>query len=569
MQETPVSPGNNGQNRTKWLVALGALVGLCVFSLLCVVLLGGYAMSSNQGESGSTGPRPGDTQRGEARKDNNELVLLGGEPPTLDPALASDATSAGYIVELFSGLVALDTELQVVPDLAESWEVSDDGLVYTFALREGVTFADGKPVTANDFKFSMERVCDPATQSPTADTYLGDIVGCRAKLQGNASEVSGIRVVDDQTLEITIDEPKVYFLAKLTYPTAYVVDQETVEQAGRLWASETPNGTGAFVLEEYSFGERIVMVPNERYAGSPKPSITRATYILSGGSGMTMYETNEIDMTGVGVADVDRVLDESNALNTDLVEVEDLAVSYIGLNAQMEPFDDPLVRQAFNLAVDKERLIQVVGRGIVTPAWGVLPPGMPGHNESLEGLRFDPERARQLLDESSYGGVDGLPDITLYVSGAGGTPTEEIEAIVEMWKQNLGVEVSIEQAEWATFLFDISRKPNPYQAFSVGWLADYPDPQNFLDILFHCDSRDNKTGYCNPEVDEILEAARVETDETRRLELYQQAEEMVVADAAWLPLWYSKGYVLVKPWVQNLIFPSAIVSRLKYVEIQQ
>jgi oligopeptide transport system substrate-binding protein len=579
-------PNQPTQNRTPWLLALGALVGLCVVALLCVVIGGAAFFYLDSDSSTTDSPRPSATRSTsdggsnnssgqnddngsglDIPKGSNDLILLGGEPPTLDPALASDATSAQYIVEIFGGLVTLNPDLEIVPDIASDWTISDDGLVYTFNLRDDAKFADGKDVTANDFKYSIERACDPATQSPVADTYLGDIVGCRDKLSGAAGEVSGVQVVDDLTLEITIDAPKVYFLAKLTYPTASVLDRNAVESGGRLWATQQPNGTGPFVLEEYSLGERIVLVPNPNYFGDPKPSIDRATFILSGGSGMTMYETDEIDITGVGIADLDRVLDPNEPLNADLLEVTTFSSSYVGLNSDTPPFDDPLVRQAFNHATDKDTIVRVVGRGISIPAYGVLPPGFPGFNDGLAGLEYDPERARQLLAESSYSGPDSLPDITIHVSGGGGTPSEEVEALVAQWEENLGVTINIEQTEWATFLFDISQKPNPYQMYSVAWIADYPDPQNFLDILFHCDSFDNRTGYCNEEVDALLEQARVEQDQDARFELYQQAEQIIVNDGAWIPLWYGKGYVLVKPWVKNYYFPAAIVSKLKYVEI--
>ncbi|MBA3530983.1 MAG: peptide ABC transporter substrate-binding protein [Ardenticatenales bacterium] len=565
-------------NRTKWLIALGALVGLCLMTLLCVLGVGGMAFYNTQRgevgvESGPNSEQPRESTGGEeggptVRKSSNELVVLGADPPTLDPALASDATSAAYIVEIFSGLVTLNTELEVVADIAREWEVSDDGTLYTFFLNEGVRFANGSPLTAEDFKYSIERACDPSTQSPVADTYLGDIVGCRDKLRGESSEVSGIRVVNEQTVEVQIDAAKVYFLAKLTYPTAYVVDQETIEQEGRLWATKNPNGAGAFQLEEYSFGEKLVLIPNENYHGSPKPSVERITYVLSGGSAMTMYETDEIDIVGVGLADLDRVQDPSSPLNRELREFESLSVGYIGLNAALPPFDDLLVRQAFNMAIDKEKLIEVVVRDTVAPAYGILPPGLPGYNAELEGLRYDPDKARELLEQSSYGGPEGLPDITLHVSGAGGGTAAEVEAIIEMWKQELGVEVSIEQTEWATFLFDVSRRPNPYQAFSIGWIGDYPDPENFLDILFHCDSLDNKTGYCNEEVDALLEQARVEQDHDRRMELYQQAEEIIVEEGAWVPLWFNQGYVLIKPWVKDYMLPLTIVPLMKYVKIE-
>jgi oligopeptide transport system substrate-binding protein len=565
-------------NRTKWLIALGALVGLCAISLVCVVIVGltafqGYftttEITTMPAEPGVVeGEQPGPRDQPAARRGSNELVLLGADPPTLDPALTTDATSANYIVEMFSGLVTLNMELETVPDIAQEWVVSEDGTVYTFNLRDDTRFADGREVTAEDFKYSWERACAPATQSPVADTYLGDIVGCREKLRGESDEVTGVRVVDAYTLEVTIDAPKVYFLSKLTYPTAFVVDRETIEREGRLWASVNPNGTGPFTLAQYTFGERLVLVPNQNYYGSPAPSVERVTYILSGGSGMTMYETDEIDMVGVGQADIDRVLDPSSPLHNDVREVENLSIGYIGLNSDAPPFDDPLVRQAFTMAIDKQALAEVVLGDRVSPAYGILPTGMPGHNPDLEGLRYDPEQAWALLEQSSYGGPEALPDITFHVVGGGGSAGPETEAIVEMWRQNLGVEVALEQTEWATFLFDINQRPNPYPLFSLGWIADYPDPENFLDLHFHCDSTYNQTGYCNREVDTLLEEARVEQDEERRMELYQEVEQIVVSESPWIPLWFGRGHVLVKPWVQNYHFPPTIVPTLQYVEIE-
>lgn len=579
-------------NRNQWLLTIGILGTLCLLAFACVAVAGGAIVMRNNAISlrgqqppvpgdapGSTEERPGSQNRstpapdetapaaaGPTTKADNTLILPGDEPVTLDPHLASDASSAEYIVEIFSGLVTLDRDLNLQPDIATEWQTSEDGTLYTFTLRDDAKFANGKPITAETFKYSFERACDPGTESPVADTYLGDIVGCREKLRGQASEVSGVEVVDDQTLQIQIDAPKVYFLMKLTYPTAFVVDQEAVEQGGRAWATETPNGSGPFKLDDYTFGEKVVLVPNPNYYGEPKPSLERVTYTLSGGSAMTRYETGELDLTPVGLADTDRVLDPQSPLNRELAIADVLSISYIGLNAEQPPFDDLKVRQAFNLAVDKEALSNVVLRELAEPARGILPPGIPGYNPDLEGLGFDPERARQLLEESAYAG--NLPDVTLHVSGAGGAAPRTIEAIVEMWRQNLGVEVAIEQTEFATFLSDLNRRPNPYQMYSIGWIADYPDPQDFLDILFHCESLDNHSGYCNPEVDRLLEAARLETDEQERFGLYHQAEQLILEDGAWVPLFYGKQYWLTKPYVQDMSFPAAIVPRMKYVSIR-
>ncbi|MDQ7030351.1 MAG: peptide ABC transporter substrate-binding protein [Ardenticatenia bacterium] len=567
---------NNTSRNWFWLAA--GVAAACALLFLCVVVAGAAVVFFRQDAAPSfapggaqptavTGPQDDSPPRGAT---GGVLRIPGADPPTLDPALASDATSAEYIVELFSGLVTLSPDdLSVQPDIAERWEISDDGTVYTFYLRQDVTFANGKPVTAEDFRYTIERACDPKTQSPVAHTYLGDIVGCRDKLEGQVDSVDGVRVVDDYTLEITIEAPKVYFLAKLTYPTAFVVDREAVEQGGRAWAAENPNGTGPFTLERYTFGEELILVPNERYYGEPKPALERVIYSLAGGSIMTRYETDELDVVPVGLADIERVLDPSDPLNQDLVEVETLSLGYLGLNNDQPPFDDPEVRKAFTMALDRERLARVVLRETVQPAHGILPPGLPGYNPDVKGYEYDPQAAQEALANSSYGGPEGLPDITIHVPGRGGAPPQTVEAIVEMWRQNLGVEVAIEQTEWATFLFDINKTPNPYQIYDIGWIADYPDPQNFLEILFSCESQDNHLGYCNPDVDALLQEAAVEQDQQKRFELYSRAEALILQDAPIVPLWYGKEFWLVKPWVKNMRFPSAIVPRLKYVSVER
>jgi len=497
------------------------------------------------------------------------LNLPGGEPPTLDPALTQDATSATYIVEIFSGLVTLNQDLEVVPDIADSWELSDDATTYTFHLRDDVKFHDGKPVTAQDFKYSIERACDPATGSVVADTYLGDIVGAQAKLRGQTGEVSGVRVVDDYTLEITIDSPKAYFLAKLTYPTAFVVDQKNVKGSVQPW-TDKPNGTGPFRLAEYELGLRIVLERNEAYYGTPEPALERVNFVLAGGSAMTMYETGELDAVPVLLTDIERVLDPSNPLNKELsITMPTLSIYYIGFNVQKPPFDDQKVRQAFNYAIDKDKLVEVVLKKMNIKAEGILPPSMPGYNEDLRGYSYDPEKARQLIAESRYGDASNLPEITLNVSGGGGAAARQVAAIVEMYKDNLGVDIAIQQTGWATYLQDL--RAHRYQMFGLtaGWIADYPDPQDFLDILFHSESRNNDMEYSNPEVDRLLEEARGEQDPEKRMELYQQIEEIILEDAPIVPLTHDADYWLTKTYVQGMIYPPSIIPKLKYVSISE
>ncbi len=493
---------------------------------------------------------------------------LWSDPPTLDPHLASDTTSAGLVVEVFSGLVALDTDLRLVPDIADRWEIDDTGTLYTFHIRDNAKFHDGSRVTAGDFKWSLERAVNPDTASPVADTYLSDIIGVEAALDGEITDISGITVIDDSTLQIQIDAPKTYFLAKLTYPTAYVLDRENVEAGGRTW-TDNPNGTGPFKLKEYRIGERIILERNEHFYKEPA-HLDAIAMNLAGGQSMAMYENDEIDITGVGLFDLDRVLDPNEELNKELIVAPpDFSISYVGFNASKPPFDDPKFRQALNHAVDKRLIAAEVLSDLVEPAYGILPPGFPGYNPNLTGLEYDADLARQLLEESKYADPATRPDIIVTVPGTGGSIGLDLEVVIEMWKQELGVEVEIQQVEWATYLQDLDRQR--FQAYGgLGWQADYPDPQDFLDILFHTDSSINHGSYSNPELDAILEEARTEQDVERRTQLYNEAEQIIVDDAAWLPLWYTgERYVLIKDYVDGYRVTPMIVPKLRQIRFAE
>lgn len=498
------------------------------------------------------------------------LVRLFADPPTLDPHLMGDVTSSVIGGEVFGGLVTLSLDYQPVLDLAETCSISEDGLVYTFVLRENAKFHDGRTVTAQDVKWSIERAADPDTLSHTAETYLGDIVGVTDKLEGSASEISGVRVVDDRTVEFTIDAPKSYFLAKLSYPTAYVVDQEQVTADGS-WL-ENPNGTGPFKLATYDIGELIILERNEFYHLGP-PHIESVRMILSGGSAMIMYENDEIHLTGVGLDDLPRLLEPSDPLHPQLHRSpQDFDVFYIGLNVAEPPFDDPKVRQALNYAIDLQSIAENVLDGRVSPATGVIPPGFPAYTENLRSYHYNPDLARELLADSTYADAQAsgdFPRVTLTISGSFGAaiPTY-LEVILEQWRQELGIEVDIQQTEWATFLQDVNDKK--YQMFSLGWIADYPDPENFLDVLLHSDSQSNHTNYSNPEVDRLLEEARTERDRDRRFELYNQVEQMILDDAPWVWTWFSgEGYALIKPEVSDYFLLQMSIPKYRYVYFNQ
>ena len=491
-----------------------------------------------------------------------------GTPLPWDPHLTTDVDSAIYVVELFSGLVTIDRNLKIVPDIAKSWDISGGGSVYTFFLKDNVRFHDGKQVTARDFKYSLERAADPVLGSPVAETYLGDIKGVFDKLQGNTREISGVKVINDLTLEITIDSPKAYFLAQLTYPTAFVVDQKNVERGGRTWFLR-PNGTGPFKLQQYRIGERLVLEKNDFYYRGPV-QLDRVDFFLGGGTPMAQYEAGEIDVIGVGLADLSRVLNQDDPLNRELAQIPvGFSTSYLGFNVAKPPFDDPKVRQALTLAVDKEAIAREVLSNLVVPAYSILPPGFPGFNPDLKGLRFDPIEAKRLLSQSKYPDPAQMPRITLTVPGTGGAIGLDLEAILQMWKENLGLtKVEIQQVEFATFSQETQRKK--YQLFALGWSADYPDPYDFLDILFYSKSTNNHTNYSNPEADRLLLRARTEQDVGKRIALYQKIERTIVNDAPWLLLWFSgERFALVKPYVKNYVIPPFVIERFKDVHIER
>jgi len=489
------------------------------------------------------------------------LNLFDVGPQTLDPALAREVTSMNYICEIFSGLVSFDPKLNLIPDIASRWEVSEDGRTYIFFLRRGVRFHNGREVKAQDFKYSLERACDPRTGSRTAATYLGDIVGAMEKLAGRAREVRGIKVLDDYTLQITIDAPKVYFLQKLAHPCAYVVDRENVESGADWWRH--PNGTGPFKLKKWEKDKLLILERNDSYYGQ-LPELKQVVFKLWGGVPMMLYEKGEIDLTHVPGVAIERVLDPTNPLHRELVEVPQLSIFYLGFNCARPPFDDPKVRQAFSLAVDKDKIIRLVLKGMVKRADGILPPGLPGYNPDLIGLTYDPERAKQLLQESKYG--EDLPPLILTTAGRGELSNLD-GALVDMWRRNLGVEVKVRQLEPEKYAYVLREEKD--HMFELGWVADYPDPQNFLDVLFHSGAEENIGEYHNPRFDALLEQARAERDGKARLALYRQAEELLVQDAACLPLFFDVDYVLVKPYVKGFVGTPMPIPWLKYIWLER
>ncbi len=499
------------------------------------------------------------------------LVELGGDPIArdLDPARQT-GSAAGPVGLIYSGLVRLTPEMQVEPDLAESWSVSDDGTLYTFTLREGLQFHDGKAITAADFQYSWERATDAETDSTTAATYLGDILGVTEKLSGESEVIAGVEVIDDRTLLVTLDGPKPYFLLKLTYPTSFVVDQESVDPDDEEWVFE-PNASGPYTLMEIREESAVIFEVNENFYAPP--AINQVVHLLYRvGSDSSLFESNEVDIIGVYDNEAKEIRQPENELNDRLVSATSMCTSMVMVNNSMAPMDDPDVRRAFALAVDKDGLNELVSENLSLVAESILPPAMPGFSaeqvQESADRGYDPDAAREALAASGY--ADNLPPITFTAGGYGTSERLDLDAMIADWQEILGADVTVEFLDPQDYS-RASREGHGHLA-SYGWCADYPDPENFLDILFHSNSEFNVAGYNNPDIDALLEEARTELDPARRLALYQEAEAALLADVAAIPLLHGVSNVLVNPRVQGYVLApigAPIIHRLSLEPVEE
>jgi len=547
---------------------LTLMMGFVAFLILAVGLVFVVALAGGGGDDDDATPVDGDSENSSTSGkicEGSSLIIPGTDPSSvLDPIQVGDVSTAEYVVEIFGGLVTLDPDLKVQPDIAKEWSVSNSGKTYTFKLRDNVTFHSGNPkrVTANDFKYSIERAADPANGSPTVLAYLGNIVGLKDRFSNKASSVSGVKVIDETTVQIDLVEPSDFFLSELTYPVAYVVDKEQIESNVRGW-TQKPRGTGPFQLKEFKPAEKIVLAKNPSYhLGAPK--LNEVVFELAGGSILTRYENDEIHIGGFPVTQLDSVKGGQSPLSDDYREVPEMATFYFTLNPQKAPFDDPKVRQALAYTIDRESINTVLLYDAYRVADGFLPPEMPGYNQSITSYQYDPAKGKQLLSESKYAG--NVPRIILTFSGTGAAPSDMLVAIQKNWADQLGIEVELQAVDSSAYLRE--QRKGQFQMQSDGWSADYPDPEDFLGKLFASDSQLNYTKYKNDEVDKLLHEAKIETDRTKRYQLYSEAEQKIVNDATVLPLFWPVAHTLVKPCVKDLPSASLVIPKYRYVEIK-
>ncbi len=480
------------------------------------------------------------------------------ELPALDPPLAGASQSVGVISLVFEGLVRLDSQLNIAPAGAESWDVKDGGKTFIFHIRPGLKFANGDAVTAEDFAYSLNRAFSPDFANGNAGYYLSNIVGATDVTQGKATTIAGVKVIDAQTLEINLQSPSVYFLYQLTFPASFVVSKKAIEANPKTW-TDTAYGTGAFMVKEWKHNQTITLVPNPNYwLGKVQLERIELPFIQDPATALKLYQTGELDIMGTYNFPTDQIA--SVASDPAFKQLNLFFVAYIGFNNAKPPFNNVKVRQAFAKAVDKATLINKVLEGTVVSADTIIPPGMPGYNANAAKIQsFNAAEARQLLADAGFPEGKDFPKTALSINNQDPNFAKIAAALQQMWKETLGVQIDINTEELAKFNDDLTataNKPDDPAALSFYisvWGADYPDPQNFVSQQLRTGVGNNNGHYSNAEFDKLVDQADVEPDLPKRLPLYQQAEQIALTEVGWLPLYFGKANLLIRSTVNGLV----------------
>ncbi len=473
--------------------------------------------------------------------------------PQFDPALASDDNSVQAVKLVFSGLVKLNQQLQVVPDSAYSWQVSPDGKMYTFYLPAQLRFADGTPVTSQDVIYSLNRslgLTSTALQEGGTGGlfYLGHILGAADVAAGRASAARGLKAVDAHTLQIHLDAPIAYFLVDLASPPAFIVPQPLIKKYGeRKWV-EHALGTGPFLLGRWTHGVRMTFLPNPYYYGD-KPVLDEVEmpFAQDAHAALLAYRAGQYDLTW----DIARSDYPSAQREKNFHEITLLGTDALVPNTTMEPFTHLAVRQAFAESLNVEVLAHQVMGDSVTASSTIVPPGMPGYAPSaVRGLGEHVTHAQQLL-RSVYPDVKTMPPVTLTYP-TNGLPQAEAQAIQAMWQRALGIEVSLAPVEPSTYQREFAA--GRVQLGVVNWTSELADPWDLLTLRLHSKAVENVGSWKNAQFDLwVAQADLLFNDPVGRARLYQQAEQLALNEAVWIPLDHPKYTAFIAPYVRGLV----------------
>ncbi len=475
---------------------------------------------------------------------------LAADPATLDPATLSDIYGRTIAQQIYDGLVQFDEALAIRPAIASSWKSSRDGLVWTFNLRRGVKFHNGREVTAGDFVYSFTRILDPKVGSGAAEVFLR-VQGGKEFAESRAPNVRGLQALDRYTLRITLTESSTPFVTSLAVGAAKVIPREAVEELGKEFGRR-PVGTGPFRLKKWNQGKEIILEANPDYFGG-RPYLDEVVYRIYPGAKLNEiladFRAGILEDAQIPVKERRQIIEDKTL---QYVRRPILGIRFFAFNTKVKPLDNPLVRQALVHAVDRNWIAREIFGDRYLPGVGVLPPGTYGYDPKLPGQEYDPEKARALLAKAGYPKAKGIPPLELW-SGAGLSYEEFVaeEQAFAKFLGGIGVQVELKRdTNFPTYKGSVYDGRLPMWRYS--WYADTPDPYSFLHLLFHSKGPHNTTKYRNPDVDALLDRAEKELDYFARVRLYQQAERIIVRDAPVIVLGYYTFEQVFQPYVRGI-----------------
>jgi oligopeptide transport system substrate-binding protein len=470
-------------------------------------------------------------------------------PDVVDPQKSSFVNEIDILALAYEGLTRLDTNQETVPAAAESWEYNADATQITFHLREGLKYSDGSPLTAENFRYAVERTCDPATAGEY-QSILFEIVGCEAFAglaldeDGNAREYTpeeheaaraalGVRAPDDRTLQIDLTNPAPYYHTIAFMWVFYPVKKEIVEKDPDNWWKTAENhiGNGPFKVTGIDEDQRWTFAANDNYwQGRPKLDGIEYRYVEDAAVALEAYRAGDLDIVQLEPPQIPEVKADPE-LSKAFVSYPNASTYNLTMNLALEPFNDPKVRQAFSYAFDRETYCAEVREGDCVPTLSWIPPGTPGAIET-DKFAFDPEAAKQALAESTYGGPEDLPEIHAYYNSERSGATERAEWMAGQYRDILGVDLILEPTDGTTLTaLTKDNKTHPQLVMIGGWSQDYPDPQNWLSVYWTCDATFAKrVAYCNEEFDRLTKLGDTTVDQAERIKYYEQAGQILVDD---------------------------------------
>ena len=478
-------------------------------------------------------------------------VQVGPDPETIDPALNSAVDGGNMILHLFEGLLTVDQDGQLAPGQAETWETSEDGLTWTFHLREGLKWSDGTDLTANDFVYSWKRVCDPELAAPYAETVLGMVEGYDAAIEGDLDAL-GVTAVDDLTFEVKLAKPCTYFGELAAFATLSPVQQATVEANGDAWAVEASTfiSNGPFYITEWVPGSHIITSKNPNYwnADAIKLGSIKWNLIEDSNAAYSAYLNGDVLM----IKDVPTEEIPSLEGNEEFHVEPIVGTYYISYNTQVEPLNDANVRKALNLAIDREYVAGTLMQGTYTAAPNFMGPGWKdtdgsdfydnaNNGEPYMSVTADIEGALAALEEAGYPNGEGLP-VLHYITNDAGYHKVVAEYLQQAWKE-IGVTLEVEIVEWSSFT--PMRRQGDFEIARNGWVGDYSDPSNQLELLYSTNGN-NDGKYASEAFDAAIDLSRETVDPEERSAALHEAEDIMMADSACCPLAYYNDF-----WLQS------------------